>query len=79
MSHTFNWCQDRTKLSIYAVTIAKYWYLDGKRHRVDGPAIECVDGYKWWYLDGKEYSESDYWKELYKCVQHITGVKIKLN
>ena len=31
----------------------KFWYLDGKRHRVDGPAIEYADGDKYWYLDGK--------------------------
>jgi len=31
----------------------KYWYLEGKYHRVDGPAIECPDGTKYWYLEGK--------------------------
>jgi len=34
----------------------KRWYLDGKLHRADGPAIEAVeyaDGYKAWFLDGK--------------------------
>ena len=31
----------------------KRWYLDGKLHRVDGPAIEWADGTKKWYLDGK--------------------------
>ena len=29
----------------------KIWYLNGKRHREDGPAYECSDGYKWWYLN----------------------------
>ena len=33
----------------------KWWYLDGKRHRTDGPAIEYSDGTKWWYLDGKRH------------------------
>jgi hypothetical protein len=28
----------------------KYWYLAGKRHREDGPAIEYADGTKGWYL-----------------------------
>ena len=31
----------------------KFWYLNDKRHRVDGPAIECADGNKYWYLNDK--------------------------
>ena len=31
----------------------KEWYLDGKLHRDDGPAIECVNGYKLWYQYGQ--------------------------
>ena len=31
----------------------KKWWLDGKRHRVDGPAIERPNGTKEWYLNGK--------------------------
>ncbi len=26
----------------------KHWYLNGERHREDGPAIEWADGDKWW-------------------------------
>jgi hypothetical protein len=33
------------------------WYLDGKRHREDGPAIEHANGYKAWYLNGKCHRE----------------------
>lgn len=33
----------------------KEWYLNGKRHRKDGPAIEWSDGAKEWYLDGKRH------------------------
>ena len=29
------------------------WYLNGKRHRVGGPAMEWVDGSNMWYLNGK--------------------------
>jgi len=29
------------------------WYLNGKRHREDGPAIEWVNGTKAWYLNDK--------------------------
>jgi len=31
----------------------KRWYLNGERHREDGPAVELVDGSKEWYLDDK--------------------------
>lgn len=31
----------------------KAWYLNGERHRVDGPAVEYVDGRKRWCLNGK--------------------------
>ena len=29
------------------------WFLNGKYHREDGPAVECVDGHKAWFLNGK--------------------------
>ena len=35
----------------------KAWYLNGKLHREDGPAIEHADGYKVWYLNGKYHRE----------------------
>ena len=35
----------------------KIWYLNGKRHREDGPAIEDTDGYKAWYLNGVRHRE----------------------
>jgi hypothetical protein len=31
----------------------KYWYLNGRRHREDGPAIEWFSGYKHWYINGE--------------------------
>jgi hypothetical protein len=30
----------------------KTWFLYGKRHRTDGPAIESANGTKEWWLDG---------------------------
>ena len=36
----------------------KYWFLNGKRHREDGPAIEWASGNKHWYLNG-EYHRAD--------------------
>ena len=44
------------------------WYLNGKLHRVDGPAVANADGYKCWFLNGKlhrvdgpaiEYADGD--------------------
>ena len=35
----------------------KYWYLNGKLHREDGPAIESANGTKSWYLNGKLHRE----------------------
>lgn len=29
----------------------KFWYLNGKRHREDGPAIELTNGDQVWYLN----------------------------
>ena len=31
------------------------WLLDDKRHREDGPAVECANGSKFWYVDGKRH------------------------
>jgi hypothetical protein len=35
----------------------KEWYLNDKRHREDGPAIEWSDGNKSWYLNDKRHRE----------------------
>ena len=36
---------------------SKEWYLNGKRHHEDGPAIEWANGDKFWYLNGKYHRE----------------------
>ena len=36
---------------------AKEWYLNGKLHREDGPAVEDDGGHKHWYLNGKLHRE----------------------
>jgi len=36
---------------------AKMWYLHGKRHREDGPAIEWANGTKSWFINGKLHRE----------------------
>jgi hypothetical protein len=35
----------------------KHWYLNGKLHREDGPAVERSNGFKYWYLNGKPHRE----------------------
>lgn len=32
---------------------AKYWYRDRKRHRDNGPAVECLNGHTEWWINGK--------------------------
>jgi hypothetical protein len=36
----------------------KFWYLNDKWHRTDGPACEYANGSKSWYLNGK-YHRTD--------------------
>ena len=31
------------------------WYLNGRLHRVDGPAVEYANGDKLWHLNGKRH------------------------
>ena len=33
------------------------WWINGKRHRADGPAIEYRNGFKDWWLNGKRHRE----------------------
>lgn len=44
-------------VQIYEVHVYKdsrtEWFQDGKRHRIDGPAIEWADGRKYWLQNGK--------------------------
>ena len=44
-------------MKIYTVKVSdngdKHWFLDGKYHRTDGPAVEYADGSKIWYLNDK--------------------------
>ena len=53
----------------------KHWYLKGKLHCEDGPAIEWTDGTKHWYLKGKLHREDGpaiEWAEGTKC-WHLSG------
>jgi|SRR5579859_4154648 len=57
----------------------KRWFLNGKLHREDGPAVEYTDGYKAWYLndelhreDGPAVEFTDGYKDWYYHGELIT-------
>ena len=66
------------------------WFLNNKRHREDGPAIEWSDGGKCWYLNGKRHREdgpaaecsngTKYWclKGEYLTEEEFNGKQYKL-
>ena len=44
----------------YEVTVddgSEYWWLNGKLHRVDGPAITRSDGYEEYWLNGHKVTK----------------------
>jgi hypothetical protein len=48
----------------------KSWFLNGKLHREDGPAVEWNDGSKFWYLNNKRHREDGpaiEWADGDKC------------
>jgi antitoxin component YwqK of YwqJK toxin-antitoxin module len=47
----------------------KYWYLNGKLHREDGPAVEYSNGTKYWYLNDKQHREDG------PAVEYSNGTK----
>ena len=55
------------------------WFMDGKLHREDGPAIEWAGGDREWYLNGKRHREdgpaverADGYKEWYLNNKRVT-------
>ena len=47
----------------------KAWYLKGKAHRTDGPAVEYDNGTKVWYLKGELHREDG------PALEHSDGSK----
>ena len=39
---------------------SKSWFMNDKRHRLSGPAVDLSYGQKWWVLFDVEYTESEY-------------------
>lgn len=58
------------------------WYLDGRRHRLDGPAILYHDldprEYNVWWVHGRRISSlKDYQKKTDCSDEHLTALKLK--
>lgn len=54
--HKFKYLGDNRHVTI-SCNGSKRWYLDGKLHRVNGPATELNSGAKFWYRNGKLHRE----------------------
>jgi hypothetical protein len=52
--------QSKLEFDIYG---NKWWLLNGKLHRIDGPAAE-EDGTKEWWLNNKRYSYEEWFSKL---------------
>lgn len=37
------------------------WFLNGKHHRIGGPAHICMNGSMYYFIRGKRYEEKEYW------------------
>lgn len=62
MSKTVKWCLDNHRLKIFDRQVflvdeygTKWWYLNGKYHRVNGPAIEWANGSTEWYFNDRRH------------------------
>ena len=60
----------------------KFWWLNGKLHREDGPAVEYADGGKSWYLNGKWVTEEEHKRMTYQIQRmtyqiHSEGKRVK--
>ena len=47
----------------------KYWFLNDKRHREDGPAVEWYDGSKSWWLNDKVVTEEEHKRRTSKVIE----------
>lgn len=53
--------KNKVSVSSYGV---KSWWLNGKRHREDGPAVIYPDGYRTWFLNGEELYEGEFVRRI---------------
>ena len=55
----------------------KEWWVEGKRHRLDGPAVEYADGYKEWWVNGKKLTKKEI--DVYVKQQQVKDIVSKNN
>ena len=60
---------DGSKLQISYKYGSIFYYKNGKRHRLDGPAIELYNGIKEWYKEGKLHRVDS------PAIEYINGYK----
>jgi hypothetical protein len=48
----------------------KRWYWNGRLHRDDGPAVECIDGHKAWFINGECHRDNG------PAIENQDGTKI---
>lgn len=46
-----------------------HYFENGKRHRLDRPAVECIDGTKYWFVNDKLHRLDG------PAVEHADGTK----
>ena len=58
----------------YVTNTAEAWYIDGKLHRLDGPAYRIKSTEPSWYIDGEEFS----FEEHYQLIQEVKDMPLVL-
>jgi len=58
-------------------SIGKIWIINGKRHREDGPAVECYDGTNYWCMNGRKYSFVEWCNKLNKSDEEKVFLSLK--
>ena len=53
------------------------YFVNGKRHRLDGPAVEFPDGTSYWYVDGEFYLKEQF-DALPEVIMYRAGLGIFL-
>ena len=57
----------------------KAWYLNDKRHREDGPAVEYASGDKSWYLNDKKLTEEEHKKAMTPPKPSCEGKEVEID
>ena len=59
------------KDGLYVNKNNKVWWLNGQRHREDGPAVEWSNGDKWWSLNNERFSYDEFILKTSKFWQQV--------